>query len=402
MSAPAHEVPGRVATLERSGLVVGLVALAPCLVFGLANPGQLFRSYLLAFLFWAGLSVGCLALLMIQHLTGGAWGLVTRRLLEAASRVLPMVAVAFLPLLLGLGELYVWSHPEEVAKDPLLQHKSAFLNVPFFVARSAFYLLAWTSMAHLLSRWSLRQDTNPSASLGARLRGLSGGGLVLLALTITFASVDWAMSLDPHWFSTIYGALFMIGWVLAALAFAIAALSLLADQPPFLGVLKAAHVHDLGKLLLAFVMLWAYVSFSQLLIVWSGNLPEETPWYIQRLHGGWQWVALLLVLFHFVLPFLMLLSRDLKRRAPLLGLVAAAILLMRFVDLYWLVGPSLQGHGADHALGVHWLDLLAPLALGGLWLFSFARQLRGRPLLPLGEPALQRLLGGVTASGGEA
>jgi uncharacterized membrane protein YciS (DUF1049 family) len=402
MTNAPHEVPARVSTLERGGLVVGLAALVLSLLGGLQAPDQFFRSYLLAFLFFVGLSVGSLAVLMIQHLTGGAWGLVIRRPLEAATRVLPLLVVAFLPLLLGLRGLFVWTHPERVAADPVLQHQSPYLNLPFFLARSAFYLLAWAVMAHLLSRWSREQDTRPSAALGARLRALSGGGLVLVAMTITFASVDWAMSLDPHWFSTLYGVIFMVGWALAALAFAVVVLTLLASSPPLERIVKADHVHDLGKLLLAFVMLWAYMAFSQLLIVWSGNLPEEIPWYLQRLHGGWEWVALGLVLFHFVLPFLMLLSRDLKRRAGQLGLVAFGVLVMRFVDLYWLVGPSLQGHGAEAGLHVHWLDLLVPLALGGLWVFYFARQLRSRPLLPLGEPGLQELLAGAAAPGGEA
>jgi Ni/Fe-hydrogenase subunit HybB-like protein len=216
-----------------------------------------------------------------------------------------------------------------------------------------------------------------------------------MGLTITFSAVDWAMSLAPHWFSTVYGLLFMVGQVLSAMALVIVALALFGHHKPLVDVARPDVVHDLGKLMLAFIMLWAYLNLSQFLIVWSGNLPEEIPWYLQRLHGGWQYLALVMVVFHFVLPFLLLLSRDLKRDARLLALVAAGVLVARLVDLFWLIAPDLQGgHGASahHGLSVHWLDFAAPIGMGGLWIAAFARELRGRPLLPLGEPELTEFI----------
>jgi hypothetical protein len=386
VSLPVPEAVGR---LERGAVIAGVAGLLLTLVGGVVNPDQFFRSYLLAFLFWGGIPVGCLSIIMIHHLSGGMWGLVIRRILEAGTRTLPLVAGLFLPLLLGLPRLYEWARPEVMAADPLLREKELYLNVPFFIVRAAFYFGVWCALAFFLNKWSLELDDRYRIKVARQLRGLSGGGLVLLGLTITFSSVDWGMSLNPHWFSTIYGILFMVGQVLSAMALVVVLLARMADVPPFRGVLHAMQIHDLGKLLLAFVMLWAYVNLSQFLIIWSANLPEETPFYISRLQGGWQFLALLLVLFHFALPFVMLLSRDLKRNARLLGSLAAGIFVVRLLDLYWLIAPDLA-HGPG--LHVHWLDLAAPVGVGGLWLWAFARQLRQRPLLPVGEPEIRERL----------
>jgi len=393
MTSATQPAVARLEAIQKAAIAVGVVGLGLTVVGAFADPVQFFRSYLFGYLFWLGIGVGCLSILMIQHLTGGMWGRVIRRILEAGTRTFPLLAVLFIPIVLGLGELYVWTHAEQVAADPVLQHKSAYLNVSFFLGRAAVYFLAWLGMAFFLNKWSLEQDQSPGPRLAGRLRSLSGPGLVAMALTITFSSVDWGMSLDPHWFSTMYGVLFMIGQALSAMALVIVMVALLAHVEPLASVVQKEQVHDLGKLLLAFVMLWAYVNFSQLLIVWSGNLPEEIPWYIQRLHGGWQWLALGLVVFHFALPFLMLLSRDLKRNAKLLGGVAALILLARSIDLFWLLAPSFQGHGGHGGgLSLHWLDFSALVGIGGAWVALFAWQLKGRPLLPLGEPSIRERL----------
>ncbi len=399
MSSPPLPLPTRIDRLQRIALGVGLLGGLACL-FGLAlDPHQFFRSYLFAYLFWAGLAVGCMSIVMIHHLSGGLWGLVIRRLLEAGTRTFLVVALLFIPVVLGMGRLYPWVHPGE---DKLLQYKAVYLNVPFFLVRAAFYFAAWLTLAHFLNKWSRQLDEGEDLKVSRRLRGLSGGGLILLGLTITFSSVDWAMSLAPHWFSTIYGILFMVGQVLSAMALAIVLLAFLGGEKPLSDAVRPGPVHDLGKLLLAFVMLWAYVNLSQFLITWSGNLAEETPFYIHRLQGGWQWVALALVVFHFALPFLLLLSRDLKRDAHLLGLLAAGVLLVRLLDLYWLVAPDLTGHGHEAVglgVAVHWLDLAAPLGLGGIWLFFFAQALRDRPLLPVREPEIRALLGAPAGGG---
>ncbi len=366
---------------------------------GLMNPAQGLRSYLFAFLFWLGLGIGCQSLLMIHHLSGGRWGIGIRRILEAGSRTLRYAVVGFLPLAAGVGQVFPWTHPHE--NDVLLQKKLLYLNVPFFLARAAFYFASWGILAELLSKWSLARDHTGDARYTDRLQGLSGGGLVLMGLTITFASVDWAMSLNPHWFSTIYGILFMVGQTLSALAFVIVLVARIGPERPLDAVISKESVHDLGKLLFAFVMLWAYISLSQFLIIWSANLPEEVPWYVGRLSHGWQYVAMLLLFFHFVLPFALLLSRDLKRNARALAAVAGALLVIRLVDLYWLLAPDLIAaatpHEPGHAsppvqLAGHWLDLVAPLFLGGLWLWLFSRELLSRPLLTPGDPELQELL----------
>jgi hypothetical protein len=369
-------------------LVVGLVALGVTIAAFMGDRGHFFKAYLLGFVFWTGVSLGCLALSMVHHLSGGAWGVVTRRIFEAASRTLPLMALLFIPLAFGLHDLYAWARPEVVHADQALQHKAAYLNAPFFIVRSVAYFVIWYGMAWALSRWSLNLDRTGDLQLAVRMQRLSGGGLVVYALTVFFMSVDWIMSLDPHYFSTIYGMLFMVNQGLSALAFTIAILVFLSRAQPMAAIVGPAHLHDLGKLMLAFVMLWAYLTFSQFLIIWSANLPEEIPWYLTRMQGGWGYVSVLLILCHFFVPFLLLLNRDLKRHASLLILVALWIVVMRFVDLFWLIGP-LHGEGA---LRVHWADALAPIGIGGLWLALFIWQLRSRALLPVGEPSLREAL----------
>ena len=385
----------RIDTAQRAGLVVGVLGLLALVAGGLSQAGGAYRSYLFAFLFWSGVSVGCLSVGMINHLTGGVWGLVIRRMLEAGTRTLPVVAVLFVPIAFALPRLYPWARPEAVAADPLLQHKSLYLNPGFFLARAVFYFALWNLMAALLSRWSLSLDAGPDRRTERRLRGLSGIGLVLLGLTITFSSIDWAMSLDPHWFSTIYGMIFMVGQALSALTLMIVCLAVLGGEKPLSDAVRPGAVHDLGKLLLAFVMLWAYVHLSQFIIMWSGNLPGEIPWYIRRSQGGWLYVTLAVVVFHFALPFLLLLSRDLKRNARSLGLVAGALFVAHVLEALWLVGPDVAG---GRGFAFHWTDLAAILGVGGVWLYGFARQLKNRAILPVGDPEIRELLGQAEAA----
>jgi hypothetical protein len=378
--------------LQRTVLLVGGVFLLALVAGFFVDRAQFFRSYLLGYLFWVEMAVGSLGLAMLSHLTGGLWGIVPRRLHEAAARTFPALAVAFVPVLLGASSLYLWANPEVVAEDALLQAKAPYLNLPFFTIRAAAYFAVWVLLAWRISSWSRQQDAGPSASRAAALRGLSAFGIVILFLSATFASVDWGMSLAPHWFSTIYGVLFIVSAALSALSFTILLLSRLAGDEPFRTALQPVTVHDLGKLLLAFTMLWGYVNYSQFLITWSGNVSEETPFYVRRLHGAWQSVAVLLVLFHFALPFALLLSRPLKRNARALASIAVLMLAMQAVDLFWLVGPDLATHGEGVApFRVHWMDLAAFLGLGGLWLALFARLALGAPLLPAGEPELREL-----------
>jgi hypothetical protein len=381
----------RLNRLQHRALIAGAGGVALCVLEVFLNPVQFFRSYLLAYLFWLGIALGCLAIVMLHHLVRGAWGAVIQRLLESGSRTLPLMALLFVPLLFGLHDLYSWARPAAVASDELLQHKSPYLNIPFFVLRLVGYFVAWIAVAHFLNRWSLQHDRIPDWPTGRplrrRLQMLSGPGLVLYGLSATFAAVDWMMSLEPHWYSTIFGMTFVIGQALAALAFVIVALALVLDCEPFASVVSQTHIHDLGNLLLAFVMLWAYIAFSQFLIIWSGNLPEEIPWYLHRTQGGWQWIGLLVLVFHFALPFLLLLSRGTKRRVRLLSAVAGGLVVMGFFGLYWLVMPAFH----PGKLYVHWLDLVAPIAVGGLWLACFLWHLQRREMLPLHAPHLQRV-----------
>lgn len=371
--------------LQQRALLAALVGIAGLAAGVFISPLEFFRSYLIAYIFLLGISLGSMALVMVHHLTGGAWGLLIRRLLESATRTLPLLLVLIVPILIGLSQLYPWARADVVAKDPILQQKALYLNVPFFLGRLVFYFAAWLGVAYLLNAWSAQQDRDPTVD-DRRFRLLSAPGLLLYGLTVTFASVDLAMSLDPHWFSTIYGVLFMGGQALSAMAFAIAVLVFLGAYPPLSDVLLPSHLHDLGKLLFAFVMLWAYFSFSQFVIIWSADLPEEVPWYLERSTGIWQLVIVAIAVGHFALPFVLLLSRSLKRTARLLAPVAMLLVAMRYIDLLWLVKPSF-GHA-----GLHWLDLAAVLGLGGLWLAFFVRELRTRALLPINDPYFEEAL----------
>jgi hypothetical protein len=365
----------------------GGAALLAGLAGAVITPQEFFRAYLVAFLYWGGIALGCLALLMLHHLVSGRWGFVVQRFLEAAARTLPVLALLFLPLLFGLEHLYPWARPEAAAADALLRHKLPYLNVPFFVLRAALYFGVWSGLALLLTRWSAAQDRTGDPLLVRPMKRLSGPGLALYGLTVTFAAMDWGMSLEPHWYSTMYGVIFVVGQGLLGLAFVIVLAALFAARRPLAGALTADRLHDIGNLLLAFVMLWAYIGFSQYLIIWSGNLPEEVPWYLSRLRGGWAGVALSLVLFHFAVPFCLLLSRVTKRRTTALVAVAVGMLAMRLLDLFWLVTPAFHPGGVR----VHWLDPVAFLAVGGLWIGTFVWQLKRRPLLPLHDPRFQGL-----------
>lgn len=379
-------VPAGVFRVQRLGQLLAVLGIIGCFL-GARQGDQFFRSYLFGFLFWTFLSVGATALLMIQHLTGGMWGVVNRRLLEAASRTFPLLALLFVPVALGVGSIYPWARPEALA-DPILLLKAPYLNVPFFLGRAVFFFAVWAILAAFLNRWSLSMDAaGADEGLATRLENLSGAGLVILALTTTFASIDWAMSLSPHWFSTIYGFLFMVGGILSAWSFVIVLVAFWGGEKPLDRVATPTFVHDMGKFLLAFVMLWAYVNLSQFLIIWSGNLPEEIPWYRTRLAPPWGLMGQALLIFHFAVPFLVLLSRDLKRARRRLGVVAGLVFFMRIVDLSWVVGPELHP-----STSVHLLDLASWAAVGGIWLWFFVRELKKRPMLPVGEPQIRELL----------
>jgi hypothetical protein len=411
-----YTAPSVVAGYRGRALVVGLVltVVGVVLAYALGSAAgygglvHVFRSYLVGFVFCTGLAVGSLAWLALGHMTGGAWALTSRRLFEAATRTLPLCAMMFLPVAISLfvhesaapgqaHSLYEWSDPSVVRGDPALQHKSPYLNPLFFIIRAVIYFAVWFFFAWKLNRWSAEQDASGDPRIRRKMQDISGPVVLLFGLTVTFAAVDWGMSLEPHWFSTMYGLIIMAGWGLAAIAFMIMVASFLSRHEPMAEAYNSVHFHDWGKLLLTLVMLYAYFAFSQFLIIWAGNLPEEIPFYLRRLRGGWQVMGMLVILFHFALPFVLLLSRPLKQRPVTLRRVAALMLFMRVFDLVFYFAPSVH-QGGEAEFGVRdivtsFVPMFAMAAgLGGIWLWYYLGQLATRPLLPLGAPDLEKAL----------
>jgi hypothetical protein len=379
--------PADLDRVRRNALTIGTVGAAVSLVGALLDPTQFSRSYLVAWLYWLGIAMGGFGTLMLHHMTRGGWGLMIRRILEAGARTLPLLALLFLPVALRLQDVFVWANPEAAAEE-IIRQKDWYLNPPFFLARAALYFAIWGLFIFALTRLSLRQDETGDPGLFRRMQSIAGPGLGIYGLTASFAAVDWLMSLDPHWYSSLFGVYFIGGQAVAATAFVILAVRYLSARTPLESVFRSQHFHDYGNLLMAFVLLWSYFGLSQFLIIWSGNLPEETAWYLARQEGNWEWMALSLVVFHFAVPFFLLLGRHLKRRIGLLARVAALLLVMHWVDLYWQAAPAFE-HGK---FAPHWLDLATLIAVGGLWVAAFVTQLKKRCLLPIRDPYLKEAL----------
>lgn len=394
--------PPIVDVVRKRSFVIGVVSTLLSIVAVFVSPDHFFRAYLMSYMLWLGVTLGCLALLMLQYLSGGTWGLIIRRQLQAASKNIPLMLAMFIPLMFGLQRLYPWADVNRVASDEILRHRLPVYDIKWWIGRVIIYFVAWWVLGAGITRLSEQRDSSPGNDYKWRRRfqKFAAPGLVVYGFTITFASIDWVMSLDPHWFSTMYGVLFIGGQALSAMSFAIAITVLLARYQPMVRVIRPDYLVDLGKLLLAFVMLWAYFGFSQYLIIWSGNLPEEIPWYTDRTRGGWQYVALAIIVFHFMLPFVLLLSRQLKKKGRALALVAAGILVMRVVDMFWLIEPNFKPEsGPQIPWAQLWIYLVIPLAMGGIWLAAFFTSLRSRPLLPLADPLLKDVLAGAHTHG---
>jgi hypothetical protein len=385
MTAQDYRAPESVDRIRQRALIAAVVGLVVCILGLVKSPEHFFPSYLLAFIFVLGLTLGSLGLLMLQHLTGGNWGIMIRRPLESATRNLPLVAVLFVPIFFGMKYLYAgWLNAPPSGEGALSEFQRTYLTANGFRVRAILYFALWGILVFLFNRWSREQDANPEdTTVRRRFKMLAGPGIILYVFVMSFAAIDWAMSLSPHWASTIYGFIFVAGQLISSMALMIAIVVLLARTGPLSGILQPRHIHDLGKLLLTFVMLWAYFQFSQLLIIWSGNQPEEITFYYSRLHSQWGVVAVIVLVFHFFVPFFLLLSRDLKRNTNLLSAVAIWLIFMRLVDLFWYTRPQFT----PIALPTIW-DLCAVLALGGLWFFFFAGQLKQLPVLPVGDPNL--------------
>jgi hypothetical protein len=376
--------------IQRLALIAGVAGLVVCGVGAFLDSRQFYQSYLFAYMFWLGLALGSMAITFLYHLVGGAWGFMIRRLLEAAAMTLPLLAVLFVPIAIdlasGSSQLYAWARPE-ATNDPIFLTKTAYLNVPFFLARALIYFAIWIGLAYLLNRWSLAQDRTADPVLSDRLRLLGRYGLVVYILTLTFASVDWVMSIEPHWYSSIFGVLFLAGQGLSSMAFAIATAGLLSRREPFAQVASVNAFNDLGNLLLAFVMFWAYINLGQYLIIWSGNLPEEVPWYLHRTQGGWVWLIRFVLAFQFVAPLLLLFSRRTKRNIQRLTTLAVVLLGVHLIEIFWRIAPSFHQEG----LAIHWLDFAAPIAIGGIWIAAFIWLLKRRPLVAQNDPIVARL-----------
>ena len=385
----APQVVGKIA---RRSLVVGVVFGVIAVILAFIQPQQFYRAYLLGFMLWLGVALGSMAILMIRHLTGGGWGMVIRRILGAAMRTLPLLAVLFIPVILGIHKLYIWAQPlDQVADKHLREHLESitktYLTTNGFIGRAIFYFAIWNLLSFLLSHWSRQTDHAGAPDNTHRFKTVAGPGLILYAFTISFATIDWVMSLDPSWISTIFGLIILIGEVLSAMCFAVVVERILFNYKPMSEMLKPDFVHDHGKWMLTFIMMWAYFSFSQWLIIWAGNLPSEITFYMRRLNGGWGSVGLEVALFGFVFPFMMLLSRPYKRDIRKLVWLAVWLLLMRYLDLFWIIEPNFS-----QTLTVTLADIVVPIAIGGFWLAYFFHNLGSLPLLPAYDPSAGEVL----------
>jgi hypothetical protein len=363
-------------------LIIGVVCLGVTLIEFFLNPVQFFRSYLFGLVFWLGIGLSTMGLLMLHHLVSGRWGFVLRRSLEAGARTLVRMAPFFIVVLVGMRRLYIWSHASAVAASPMLQQKHFYLNTPFFIIRQIVYFAAWIIIAQLLTRFSARQDETGDPDLVRRMRNVSGPGMAIFGFTVTFAGFDWVMSLDPSFFSTIYGLIFTITEAVGGMAFVTLVAYYLSKREPISDIIKPSQFHDFGNLLLVFTLLWAYLSFVQFLIIWSGNLQNEIPWYVSRINRNWAGIALALVVFHFAVPFLLLLQRFITFRKQYLAGVAALLFLMSIIDLFWIMVPAYEKAGPQF----HWSDWLALIGLGGIFLAIYVSQLKRKPLMPLHDP----------------
>jgi len=379
--------PPVVKKISQRSLVIGIVFALISVALAYAHPDEFYRAYLLGFMCWLGVALGSMAILMIRHLTGGGWGTVIRRILGAAMRTLPLLAVLFIPMIVAVWQqrIYPWAMPLGSIQDPHIREhlekhsfiKQSYLNFSGFFIRAIIYFAIWNVLSFLLSLWSKQTDHAGAPDNSQRFKAVAGPGLILYAFTISFAGIDWVMSLDPSWISTIFGLIILIGEILSAMAFAVVVERILFNYKPMSEMLTPDFVHDHGKWMLAFTMVWAYFNFSQWLIIWAGNLPSEITFYIRRIGGGWGGVGAFLALFGFAVPFAALLSRPFKRNIKKLVWLAVWMMVIRYLDLFWIIEPNFS-----KTFAVTVSDIVVPIAIGGIWLWYFFRNLASLPLLP--------------------
>jgi hypothetical protein len=368
--------------MQRNALVVGGVAMLASLVGLFLDAPHFWQSYLYAFVAIGALAIGSLGIFLLHNVVGGNWGVAIRRMIESGLQTLPLIALLAIPIFFGMHSLYKWTDATYRLEHFAVGHKAGYMNIPMFIARTVGYFLIWIFLGFRILKMANEQERTGDASLFTRIKNRSAPALLLFVLTTTLAFIDWVMSLEPDWYSTIYPWLFTVGEVLLTFAFMIALLVLFSKHAPFAGFVKKQHYHDLGNLMLAFTMLWAYMSFAQFLIIWAENLPDEIPWYIRRFSGGWGYVGWFISIFHFFVPFVLLLMRFVKKHPERLRAVALWLIFVRFLDIYWFVQPAFRQRGFEF----YWTDLAALIGMGGIWFAYFLRNLKARPMLVPHDP----------------
>jgi hypothetical protein len=369
---------------RKAWLIAAIIGGVFSLLGFFIDSSAFFFSYLTAFVFWTSIGLGGLFFTMLHHISGSVWSTVLRRLMESIMQVLPIMAVLFIPIIFGIADLYHWSHPDVMVADALLQKKSPFLNVPFFLIRTLFYFVVWFLLGHFLYKISIQQDQEFNPAQIIRLRKISAPGIILFALTITFAAFDWLMSLDAHWYSTIFGVYIYSGSFLSAIAFIVITAQAVRKKGFLQNTITTEHFHDLGKLMLAFTIFWGYMAFSQYFLIWYANIPEETIWYFHRWQGSWKYITMTLVFGHFLIPFLGLMTRASKRNLTYLKYMSFWILLMHYFDIYWIVMPVKYAHGFHFS----WIDIATLVGVGGIFLWYMWSKFWGKALVPVKDPHL--------------
>jgi hypothetical protein len=366
-------------------MIVGILGLAVSFAGLLKNHEQFYHSYLVAFTFWTSIGLGGLFFTMLHHLTGSIWSVVIRRISEAAALTLPVMGILFIPILLNQHDLYHWSHHDAVAHDAILQMKAPYLNSMFFIIRSVVYFAIWTFLAIRLAQMSKKQDEESDNMIGLKMARFSAPGMIIFALTITFASFDWLMSLNPHWYSTIFGLYYYAGCVMGIFSFFTLTAIYLKRKGVLEGIVSVEHYHDFGKLMFTFMVFWTYMAFSQYLLIWYANLPEETVWYHQRGVGSWKTFSLVIVFGHFAIPFFALMTRAAKRSETWLIVMALWLLLFHWLDMYWNVMPTLHPEGVSFS----WMDVTTMIGFAGVFKWAFWRRYSSQPVVPIHDPKLQ-------------
>lgn len=373
------------AYFKKQALVTGIAGLIATFAGFFIDQTQFFFSYLTAYMFWLTLVLGALFFTQLHHISGADWSIVLRRIIETVMISLPLMAILVIPILFGLHDLYHWSHADSVAADPVLLKKSAYLNPVFFTIRVILYFAIWILLARRLYQTSLAQDASFQPEQIMKMRKISAPGMILFALSITFASFDLLMSLDAHWYSTIFGVYIFGGSFLVILTFIVIFSLYLRKRGILAETITIEHYHDLGKFLFAFIIFWGYIGFSQYFLIWYANIPEETIWYLHRWEGSWKIVTMILVFGHFLIPFIFLMPRFTKRNLSGLRFIAIWIFIMHWIDIYWIVMPNFSHHGVH----LSWIDLTAFLGIGGIFLWYFLNKYYANALVPVSDPRLE-------------